>query len=237
MAANWLLRRVYSSAATLPPRYFRYTHCAAAVSFSTAVSGKKKKEKWSDNDSVIELIDSEIKSPLRPQLLHHDVDVPVGFPFKIHDGPGRRTIVLERDYHGETTIVIVDFSKAGYEENVGSEKGCRDHDGKNEPEFSLPMVVSISKGDPLVLQFEVRVFPDKMSIYGIRTVQPSETSQAYEGPAFLDLNSDLQEAFHKYLEARGLTSCTAKFLLEYVIVKDAREYLRWLKKLKICLSI
>ena len=47
-----------------------------------------------------------------------------------------------------------------------------------------------------------------------------------------DLDENLQKSFHKYLEIRGIKPSTTNFLHEYMINKDSREYLGWLKKLK-----
>lgn len=47
-----------------------------------------------------------------------------------------------------------------------------------------------------------------------------------------DLDENLQKAFHKYLEIRGISPSTTNFLHEYMINKDSREYLIWMKDLK-----
>lgn len=49
---------------------------------------------------------------------------------------------------------------------------------------------------------------------------------------FRDLDEGLQKAFTKYLEIRGIRPRTTNFLHEYMINKDSREYLVWMKKLK-----
>lgn len=49
---------------------------------------------------------------------------------------------------------------------------------------------------------------------------------------FSDLDENLQKAFHKYLEIRGIKPSTTNFLQEYMINKDSKEYLGWLKNLK-----
>jgi complement component 1 Q subcomponent-binding protein, mitochondrial len=46
------------------------------------------------------------------------------------------------------------------------------------------------------------------------------------------LDENLQKAFLKYLEIRGITPNTTNFLQEYMFNKDNKEYLGWLKKLK-----
>jgi complement component 1 Q subcomponent-binding protein len=47
-----------------------------------------------------------------------------------------------------------------------------------------------------------------------------------------DLDENLQKAFHKYLEIRGIKPSAINFLHEYMINKNSREELNWLKKLK-----
>jgi len=49
---------------------------------------------------------------------------------------------------------------------------------------------------------------------------------------YSDLDENLQKAFLKYLEIRGITPNTTNFLQEYMFNKDNKEYLGWLKKLK-----
>lgn len=43
-----------------------------------------------------------------------------------------------------------------------------------------------------------------------------------EGPDFHELDKNLQETFHKYLELRGITPTATKLLHEYMISKDRR---------------
>jgi len=47
-----------------------------------------------------------------------------------------------------------------------------------------------------------------------------------------DLDENLQKAFHRYLEIRGIKPSFTTFLADYVANKDSREYLQWLKDLK-----
>ena len=49
---------------------------------------------------------------------------------------------------------------------------------------------------------------------------------------YSDLDENLQKAFHKYLEIRGIKPSTTNFLQEYMFAKDNKEYLMWLKNLK-----
>lgn len=55
---------------------------------------------------------------------------------------------------------------------------------------------------------------------------------SYDSFFLSDLDENLQKAFHKYLEVRGVKPSTTNFLLEYMINKDNKEYFQWLKNLK-----
>lgn len=47
-----------------------------------------------------------------------------------------------------------------------------------------------------------------------------------------DLDEILQKALHKYLEERGIKGSLFGFLHSYMMNKDEKEYLVWLKNMK-----
>lgn len=47
-----------------------------------------------------------------------------------------------------------------------------------------------------------------------------------------DLDENLQQALHGYLEARGIKSSLFDVLHKYMLNKDDREHLGWLKNIK-----
>ena len=47
-----------------------------------------------------------------------------------------------------------------------------------------------------------------------------------------DLDENFQRAFSSYLEVRGINQRTLGFLHEYMIAKEGKEYMNWLKNLK-----
>ena len=47
-----------------------------------------------------------------------------------------------------------------------------------------------------------------------------------------ELDENLQKAFHKYLEIRGIKPSATNFLHEYMINKEHKEYTNWLMNLK-----
>jgi complement component 1 Q subcomponent-binding protein, mitochondrial len=51
----------------------------------------------------------------------------------------------------------------------------------------------------------------------------------YAGPPFENLDEDLQGYIERYLEERGLNAELANTILDYIQVKEQKEYVRWLK--------
>uniref|UniRef100_A0A2P2KF38 Mitochondrial glycoprotein family protein n=1 Tax=Rhizophora mucronata TaxID=61149 RepID=A0A2P2KF38_RHIMU len=192
--------------------------------FSTAAA-----EKPSADYSLIRVLESEIECAVKPNDVE---DVPDGFPFEIQDNPGERTILLKRKYLDEIIKVEVDMPNTGTEEDGHDE--AEDEDNESNVPPSLPMVVSISKGNGQCLEFGITAFADEITIdsLSIKSPESSEDQLSYEGPDFNDLDENLQKHFHKYLEIRGITPSASNFLLEYMNNKDNREYLQWLKNLK-----
>ncbi|KAK4342931.1 hypothetical protein RND71_038747 [Anisodus tanguticus] len=192
---------------------------------------KKKRKHSSFDDILLQIIDSEIKFSLDSGFHDCAVDIPDDFPFEVQDKAGKRVIVLTRDYGEETINIVVDMPNARCE-NV--EDDAVNSEEETEPQPSVPFSVTVSKENGFSLEFDVRAFPNKISIYGVSIKEPKSSINqlVYKGPAFSLLNESLQKSFYEYLEVRGLTGSTANFLLEYVISKDTKEYIRWLKNIK-----
>ncbi|RDX86651.1 putative protein, mitochondrial, partial [Mucuna pruriens] len=185
--------------------------------------------KTSADDGLIQVLQSEIKCALEDDHAQHQVEIPDDFPFEIEDNPGERTIQLKGQFGDETIRVQVDIPNVAPEENEDDDEG-----EKNDNESSIPLVVSVFKGNGVSLEFGVTAFPDEISIdsLSVKQSEESEDQLAYEGPEFIDLDENLQKAFHKYLEIRGIKPSTTNFLQEYMFSKDNKEYVMWLKNLK-----
>ncbi|KAL5550274.1 hypothetical protein UlMin_000450 [Ulmus minor] len=183
--------------------------------------------KRSADDKLIRVLESEIECAVEDQ---NDVEeMPERFPFEIKDNPGERTVLLTRQYEDETIKVEVDMPHVSVDD-----EDEEDADKQSTEESSIPLVVSITKGNGLHLEFGVTAFPDEISIDSLSLKQPedSEEQLPYEGPEFSDLDENLQKALQKFLEVRGINASTTNFLHEYMMSKDSKEYLNWLKSLK-----
>lgn len=105
------------------------------------------------------------------------MDVPTGFPFKVEDNDGGRTIVLTREFEGENIRIKVDMP---------GKKDCTSDE--LEIETSIPIVVTVSKVNyDSCLQFGLRCFPDRFSIHSLSLSKSGNPKDGikYTGSSFL----------------------------------------------------
>ncbi|CAN8237540.1 unnamed protein product [Cochlearia groenlandica] len=255
MALSTAFRRASSSVATLAFRAVRspVSFRSGAVSVSRLIrssqlsrgsvssfsrfSTESAVAKTTAEKNLISVLESEIECAVTEEAPHENIleDKPEGFPFEIIDTPGERTVLLQRKFEDETIQVEVD-SAASYDDEEEEEKdeGNDEDQDNSSVKIRIPMVVSVAKGDGVCLEFGVSAYPDEIVIDSLSIKQPqgSDSDLAYEGPDFEDLDENLQKAFHRYLEIRGIKASFTNFLGDYVANKDSREYLQWLKDLK-----
>ncbi|GMY08434.1 Mitochondrial glycoprotein [Fagus crenata] len=232
MALTSILRKSASSLAPLAGRLVRcqrnchsalftaITHTNVSNTLSSLVPNlhySSASKRPSSDQTLLRVIESEIQC-LQETDDHDRVEkFPSDFPFEIEDNPGLQTLTLKRTYQGEEIEVEVHMP---------------DHEKASQS--CLPLVVSVSmKGAPS-LEFSCISYPDQIEIESLAVKHPesSEDEIAYKGPNFLDLDEDLQKAFNRYLKMRGIKPSTINFLHEYMINKNSKEELIWMKKLK-----
>ncbi|PSS34521.1 Mitochondrial glycoprotein [Actinidia chinensis var. chinensis] len=244
MAFGNVLRRSASAVVPLAIRAIggqRYHHCSALLSavnhrtlsrssFPSILQYSSTSKRPSSDASLLRVIETEIKCAQESEDHDQVNDVPDAFPFKIEDNPGQQTISLSRDYQSESVLVEVHMPDLVTGDNDDGD----DDDTEKSNQSSIPLVVRVSKKNGPCLEFGVTAFPDEISIdsLSVKDPQNSEDQIFYEGPDFSDLDENLQKAFHKYLEIRGIKPSATNFLHEYMINKDSREYTMWLKNLK-----
>ncbi|RVW49323.1 Uncharacterized protein, mitochondrial [Vitis vinifera] len=162
-------------------------------------------------------------------------EAPDGFPFEIQDNPGQQTISLAREYQGE--VIKVEVHMPDLVTGEGDDDN-NDDDNEKGNQSSIPLVVSVSKKNGPFLEFGCTAFADEIAMIPCQSkIQKFLRSKLHmrgltSRKPFQDLDENLQKAFHKYLEIRGIKPSTTNFLHEYMINKDSREYLLWLKNLK-----
>ncbi|KAJ6837990.1 uncharacterized protein M6B38_322115 [Iris pallida] len=219
-------------------------HPPPRVASSSFSSSAVATDKPASDANLLKVIDAEIKCA--EECDDHDrvEEIPERFPFEIQDEKGMNIITLKRTYQDENIEVIVSMPclVTGEEpENTreanhqDDEDGGEDNDNEKPTQSSIPITVNIGKESGLSLEFSCTAYPDEVVIDAMSvrdSTRSDEEMVAYEGPEFQELDDNLQKAFHKYLELRGISAITTNFLHEYMINKDSREYLFWLKNLK-----
>ncbi|KAJ8423229.1 hypothetical protein Cgig2_027655 [Carnegiea gigantea] len=248
MALTAILRRSASRAAPLAARLIgaqRRNHYAtfSAVPRAAASSQLRPPAAYlssrhfcagpsSSDKKLLEILQSEVDCVVQSDDYGKDLDTPSHFPFTLHDNVGETTVTLTREYEGETIRIEVSMPNLVTGEEDEDDDAENDEEGAGN-ESSVPLLVTVTKKNGPSLEFDVTAVPDEIRINSLSLKNPETDDQlAYEGPDFLDLDENLQKAFHKYLEIRGVKPSNTNFLHEYMIEKDSREYLRWLKNVK-----
>ncbi|KAK1364921.1 hypothetical protein POM88_040482 [Heracleum sosnowskyi] len=195
----------------------RYSAASSSALKTTTCTGCDRK--------LLKIIDFEIYWAEDDEDDFEDVDPPESFPFKIHeDNHGKQTTTLSRMYQGETVSVEVDLH-IDDPDDYAKAHGL-------DYSYSMSLIVRVlAKSEKYILEFGCTTYPEKILInsLSVKNLDSVEDKSAYEGR---DLDDDLQKAFEKYLEARGINNCSTKIFFEYQIRKRKRVYSNHLQKLK-----
>ncbi|XP_010270591.1 PREDICTED: uncharacterized protein At2g39795, mitochondrial-like [Nelumbo nucifera] len=187
------------------------------------------------DENLTRVLESEIECAENPVDDFQGGYLPDGFPFEIIDNPGEQTITLKREFSGESIQVEVHMpDMTGEEDDDNEDESNEDENDESSSQTNISLIVTIAKGEGPILEFSCTAYPDEITIDSMLMKNPEASSNqiAYEGPQFMDLDENLQKALYKYLEVRGIRSSLTNFLQEYMINKDNREYLGWLKNMK-----
>ncbi|CAF2121809.1 BnaA03g12340D [Brassica napus] len=197
--------------------------CSRLISFSSISAVRA----ITPSSNLLSLLESEIESSVVDEDAPDNEELPEWFTFQIIDLPTERIVRLIRKFDDETIIVYIDPSAHLFDEQP---KLPQDDE---ELLAGIPMVVDVSKDDDgLCLEFGVNAFADEIVIDSLVVQQPHEPKYPYQGPDFDDLDENLQRAFHKFLEIRGINLTLTNFLADYMVNKDKRSHLQWLKDVK-----
>ncbi|KAK4285341.1 hypothetical protein QN277_002049 [Acacia crassicarpa] len=136
------------------------------------------------------------------------------------DGP-----VLKRSYGNEEISLYVTRLLSGMDdESSGIDQ--------------LFLHVDVSKpGQDESLIFLCGLYEDALGIHSV-SMRPKDMKTRYLviptqyiGPNFEDLDERTRDAFHSYIEERGVNESLFKFLQAWLYVKDHRNLMRWFKTL------
>ncbi|VVT47400.1 uncharacterized protein SAPINGB_P001692 [Magnusiomyces paraingens] len=137
-----------------------------------------------------------------------------------------------------------DFNNDEFAENEHSEEAAEeeeDADFIEAPPIRANIVVEKASGAlsiESVIQSNL-LLVENVTPYESADVALANTSEAdfkrrsiYQGPAFSNLDENLQSALEQYLESRGIDAGLASFISDYANVRENNEYILWLKKIQ-----
>ncbi|KAF5188028.1 Mitochondrial acidic protein mam33 [Thalictrum thalictroides] len=238
----------YSNKPSTPTCPFHSTSPCRCFSSSSAISVKKKQPV--SDVKLSQVIQSEIQCAVEekddldqltlgmPIRLMDPISegglLPDEFPFEVIDTPGEQTITLKRELNGESIEVVVHIAGIGENDIDKDEEDDNDDDDKNAVQLEIPLVVTVTKGDGPRLEFNCLALSEGIVIDSMLMKGPNGSSKElpYEGPEFTDLDENLQRELHGYLERRGIKNSLQNFLQEYMLNKERKEYVNWLKNMK-----
>ncbi|AET00524.1 putative mitochondrial glycoprotein [Medicago truncatula] len=132
--------------------------------------------------------------------------------------------VLKRNYgEEEISIYVMRLN------NIGEEQ-----DGAIDQLF---IHVDVSKPEQKEsLNFLCGLYEDALGIHSV-SMRPKLldssgyilTPTHYTGPVFAELDEKMRDAFHSYIEERGVNDSLFKFLQAWLYVKEHRNLMRWFK--------
>ncbi|EGP83509.1 unnamed protein product [Zymoseptoria tritici ST99CH_1A5] len=117
-------------------------------------------------------------------------------------------------------------------------------DEEDQPAFPVSVNVLIQRPSKGALKFQLVANDGDFIIHQLSQI-PASTGNgsaanllrahqetAYAGPPFQQLDEEVQGILESYLTARGITSHLAQFVPDYIDVKEQKEYLGWLGRVK-----
>ncbi|KDD77121.1 hypothetical protein H632_c14p2 [Helicosporidium sp. ATCC 50920] len=151
-----------------------------------------------------------------------EVQGPPPADFQVEDTAGDCLVKLVKTSGKETITVEVIADEALEHEEFEEE-------GEEEASPSVAFSVLVSKGDQSLAFTCLGQGDQPVQIQGVTLERDEEESTgAYAGPIFDELDPDLQTEFDNYLQERGIDSELAQFLAAYCDDKEQREYRGWL---------
>lgn len=166
----------------------------------------------------------------------------LGSTFKLVDEAGLARFHLERKVRGLLVRVDVDCSPMPSEEDdVSEDAPPAEEEDVTEGYRMLVSITDAGKGKQMqvggfivdflrihrVTMYDVGKAPTADQVFGGADEMP-----VYAGPAFDELDDNLQQAFYDYLAGLGVDDELARKLADYSSAKEQTEYVNWLSNVQ-----
>ncbi|CAF2121733.1 uncharacterized protein At2g39795, mitochondrial-like [Brassica rapa] len=180
------------------------------------------------DENLVSVLESQIESAVVKEAPEED-EFPEWFPFYIVDADKDRVVYLVRKFENETIYVRIELSRS-----LGDDKEKEEpKDPQPEVLTGIPIFISVIKDDDgPSLEFIANAYVHEIVIDAVYVESPLELTWRYKGPDFADLDENLQKAYHRFLEIRGIKPNITEFMADYMADKAGRERLHWLNDVK-----
>ncbi|KAG5403870.1 hypothetical protein IGI04_009989 [Brassica rapa subsp. trilocularis] len=180
------------------------------------------------DENLVSVLESQIESAVVKEAPEED-EFPEWFPFYIVDADKDRVVYLVRKFENETIYVRIELSRS-----LGDDKEKEEpKDPQAEVLTGIPIFISVIKDeDGPSLEFIANAYVHEIVIDAVYVESPLELTWRYKGPDFADLDENLQKAYHRFLEIRGIKPNITEFMADYMADKAGRERLHWLNDVK-----
>ncbi|KAF7831286.1 mitochondrial acidic protein mam33 [Senna tora] len=178
-------------------------------------------------------LSSAVNSMLLRSLKEHYLEVAkMTMPPKIGPPPPFAIVKGALDSHGP----VLKRSYGDEEISIYVTRLVSGMDDESSEIDQLFVHVDVSKpGQEESLIFLCGLYEDALGIHSV-SMRPKDHDAAYivlptqyVGPTFEELDERTRDAFHNYLEERGINESLFKFLQAWLYVKDHRNLVRWFK--------
>jgi complement component 1 Q subcomponent-binding protein len=125
---------------------------------------------------------------------------------------------------------------------LGTDISLEQEDYDSQQAFPANVHVLIQRPDKGAIRVHLVTDNGRFNIQGVMHLPDSSSSPSellrsspshlYTGPPFEQLDEEVQGMLEQYLDARGINTALALFIPDYIDVKEQKEYLGWLGRVK-----
>lgn len=120
----------------------------------------------------------------------------------------------------------------------------QDEDAEAQPSFPARVQVTVTREGKGALAIECIAQDGEITIDNVYHFPSADLAEAktaekdwarrslYTGPPFGQLDEDLQVLLERFLDERGINTSMALFIPDYIDMKEQKEYISWLGKMK-----
>jgi complement component 1 Q subcomponent-binding protein, mitochondrial len=121
-----------------------------------------------------------------------------------------------------------------------ADRGEDGEDVQGSPAYPTHLTITITKPGKKAINIQamatdgviniqsLTLFPKASLLDPQSTKEATETQSTYVGPPVEELDPELQEMLHQYLEERGIDEELVTLIPEYMDYKEQKEYVNWL---------